>query len=415
MSTSTGTPGAADGPPVDSPSAFNATDVPPPIPDIPITPHAARVAVVHIALTSTLLLLCLIAFVMRMYRRITPAWRVGADDVLITLGFALTVTDFALLLPTAVPTPGNLPVSASIDIGKYSWIAISVWGLSMTCIKLSVALTLLRVRGEHLRWKIFLYTVMTVQAAYGFGNVLFNLVIACQPLEAAWNFALLSEPGSTAKCVSYETMRTVSNVGSSINIATDLLLSLAPATFLRRLNRPLRERIFVCVLMGMGLMASGASVAKTVVVQGWGDFSTPPDQGNDWWATSVEICTWTMLEQELGLLAACIPALKGLLQSCLGAMGVSLTVDRTKGTGTSGARRGRWSTARGVLPTSSSQKGDGLGGVEMRRMKKGATVDEEARVEAPETSPKWLQVWPANSERMGSTGYLLEPTSGRAT
>ncbi|KAL1843964.1 hypothetical protein VTJ49DRAFT_6368 [Mycothermus thermophilus] len=411
MSTTGETPPAGDGPPPEL--------LPPPT-EIPITPHAAYVAVVHIALTSTLLLFCVITFVMRIYRRITPVWRVGADDYFIVLGFALTVADWGMLLPMAVPTPGLIPISTATLAGKHSWLAIGIWGLSMTCIKLSVALTLLRIRGEHRGWKIFLYTVMAVQVAYGIGNALFNLVIACQPLEAAWNYALLFEPGTTARCVSYETMRMVSNLGSSVNIATDVLLSLAPATFLRRLNRPLRERIFVCVLMGMGLMASAASVAKTVVVQGWGDFSSPPDEGDDWWATGVTICTWTVLEQQLGLLAACVPALKGVLQSCLGAMGVSLTVDKSrgtgagKGTGASGLGRG---TGQGALSTYRSQKGDGVRGGEMRRGNKDTMVDEESNIDGPEgsmnASPKWVQAWIAGSGRTDSTGYLLEEMPAR--
>ena len=264
----------------------------------------------------------------------------------------LTIVDWSLLFFTMYPQPTIITLEQSTAAGKNSWIAIGIWGLSMTCIKLSIALTLLRIQGKERGWRIFLYTLMAIQTIYGVGNVLFNLAIACRPLEAAWTPFM---PG----CVSTEVMSGVSNTGSAINITTDVLLSLAPATFLRKLNRPLRERIFVCVLMGMGLFASMSSVAKTIIiVREWGNIATLPD----WWATSVSLCTWTALEQLLGVLAACVPAMKGIFQQCLGAVGVSLTENKTyrsgyhkhNGTGALGASR----TGGDPTTTFRSLKGD---------------------------------------------------------
>jgi hypothetical protein len=314
------------------------------LPGMPISERAAYLAQVYIGVSSVLLFFCVVTFGTRIYQRIRPVWKVGLDDYFIVAGFVcfpgtppdiqhdptnhptpsiqiLTIADYAMLMPMMVPKAGLISFEHSAEAGKNSWLAISVWGLSMTCIKVSIALTLLRIQGKERGWRIFLYTIMAVSAVYGIGNTLFNLVIACQPLEAAWNPFL---PGG--HCVSYEVMRAVSNLGSSINITTDVLLSLAPATFLRKLNRPLRERVFVCVLMGMGLFASVFSIIKTVIVKDWGD----PTAAVDFWAMGVSISTFTVLEQLLGVLAACVPAMKGIFQKCLGAMGVSLTENKSQ-------------------------------------------------------------------------------------
>ena len=291
-----------------------------------------------------------------------------------------------MLMPMMVPQPGLLSFDKSYEAGKNSWLAISVWGLSMTCIKVSIALTLLRIQGKERGWRIFLYTIMGVQVVYGVGNTLFNLAIACQPLEAAWNPFL---PGG--HCVSYEIMRGVSNVGSAINITTDVLLSLSPATFLRKLNRPLRERVFVCVLMGMGLFASVFSIIKTVIVKDWGD----PTAAVDFWAMGVSISTFTVFEQLLGVLAACVPAMKGIFQRCLGAMGVSLTENRSQqarsgyyigrggGTGTGGLSR-----TGGMDPTETyrSQKGEGYR-PDQRFSRRGKEMDDdETCIDLPDLS-----------------------------
>ncbi|GAB1317798.1 Rhodopsin domain-containing protein [Madurella fahalii] len=326
---------------------------------IPVSDNAAYLAQVFIGVTSTLMALCIITFGTRIYQRVVPVWKVGLDDYFIVAGFILTVADWAMLFPQMVPTPGLIPIERGVQAGKHSWLAIPIWGLSMTCIKISIALTLLRIQGNHRSWRIFLYTVIGVQAIYGIGNTIFDLAIACQPLAAAWDMTVQMQGG---RCVSTEVMRGVSNLGSSINITTDVLLSLAPATFLRKLNRPLRERVFVCVLMGMGLFASCSSIVKTVIIKDWGDPFAPVD----FWAMGVSICTWTALEQLLGVLAACVPAMKGTFQRCLGAVGVSLTESRSQqrsgyyarnrsGTGAGGASAGAGDlTASGTLR---SQKG----------------------------------------------------------
>lgn len=64
----------------------NAT-VPPPVTGVPITERAAYLSRVHIGVTSTLMLLCVIAFGTRMYQRIRPVWKVGLDDCFIVAGF----------------------------------------------------------------------------------------------------------------------------------------------------------------------------------------------------------------------------------------------------------------------------------------------------------------------------------------
>jgi hypothetical protein len=312
-----------------------------------------------------------------------------------------------MLMPMMVPRAGLISFEQSTEAGKNSWLAIFVWGLSMTCIKISIALTLLRIQGKERGWRIFLYTLMAIQTIYGIGNTLFNLVIACRPLEAAWNPFL---PG--AKCVSYEIMRGVSNTGSAINITTDVLLSLAPATFLRKLNRPLRERIFVCVLMGMGLFASVSSIVKTVIVKDWGD----PMTADDWWAMGVSICTWTVLEQLLGVLAACVPAMKGIFQRCLGAMGVHLTENKSQhrsgyyihngGTGAGISRTGGDPTA-----TYRSQRDDFRS--EQRFSRKGKEMyDDETCIDLPDISrngsTKSLEERSLDQGHRDSRGFSVE-------
>ncbi len=282
-----------------------------------------------------------------------------------------------MLTPMMVTQPIMMPWEDVTHATKHSWLAIGIWSFSMSCIKISVALTLLRIQQKSLRWRIFLYSIIVVQVLYGILNELFNTVFACKPLQTAWD---PFTPGG--KCVDEATMKLVSNIGSAVNITTDVLLSLAPGVFLRKLNRPLRERIFVCVLMGLGLFASITSIIKTVIVYHW----KPGSMEVDFWAQGVSISTYTVLEQFLGLLAACIPAMKGIFQACLGKMGLSLTDSRSR-PGRSGYNRsGNSNGGAGTNPFGSHNAISSHAGSRYARGGKDDSIeeDEEKCLEMPE-------------------------------
>ena len=202
------------------------------------------------------------------------------------------------------------------------YLGILVWAFAMASIKTSVALTLLRFLHTT-PWRMFLYALIALQAATALSVLLF-LTLQCRPLHAAWDpiwAASATDPNTTpstqaaspesATCWEPVALRTSSNASAALNIATDVALSLTPLAFLKRLQRPRRERALLAILMATGLAASAASLRKTVLVQGYGD----PDQ--DYMALNVSIPTWTCLEELLALIAACLPAAKLPMQRAL--------------------------------------------------------------------------------------------------
>lgn len=223
----------------------------------------------------------------------------------------LAVADWALLSYEMFLTPQNLDFPTTRNAMKLSYLAIPVWGAAMTCIKISVALSLLRIPVNRL-WTVFLWTVTAVQVSYLIGNTVLTFLY-CQPIAAVWDFTI-----TNAYCLPASASLIASNVGSAINITTDLLLSLAPMVMLWNLHRPLRERVLVCCLMGMGLLASASCIAKAVIVRDWGRTDI------DTWALAMSIATWTMVEQLLAVIAACSPSLKGPLERALRRFGVAI-------------------------------------------------------------------------------------------
>jgi len=217
-------------------------------------------------------------------------------------------------------TPRLLTFATMTHVIKLAYLAVPLWNLAMTLIKTSVALTLLSrfypLSTTTRWWRPLLLTLITVQAIYLVANTAWTFT-KCRPLAAAWDY---STPN--AICLTLQIDLLVSSIGSAVNITTDILLSLAPmVAVLWRLRRPRRERILICCLTGLGLLASGASIAKSAMVGEWAP--DKPEQ-QDTWAVAVSIATWTVAEMFIAVFGACSPSLKGPIERLLGRWGILL-------------------------------------------------------------------------------------------
>ncbi|KAM5349867.1 hypothetical protein ACJ41O_006372 [Fusarium nematophilum] len=229
---------------------------------------------------------------------------------------AAAIVDFGFLIPQMYTEPQLITETQRIWSRKYAFLAIPIWGIAMTFIKCSIAMMMLRIQPNVLWWRIFCYFIMAILTAYGVGNTFF-ILLQCRPLEAAWNPAILTVVEG-ASCLPVTGIHIASNTGSGVNISTDIMLSLAPTVFLWKLKRPLREKMLVGALMGLGMFASVASIVKTTLVKEFG-------VAKDGWALTNAIATWTALEQLLAMIASSAPFLKPLVQSALHRMGLSLS------------------------------------------------------------------------------------------
>jgi hypothetical protein len=174
----------------------------------------------------------------------------------------------------------------------------------MAAIKIGIAAMLLRLQQDK-NWRRFLWGMIVLQIIIAVYNT-FAQLLQCIPLRAAWDFLGLVE----AKCWSDYAIRTSSIIVSSFNVATDIIFSLIPITFLRKVQRPLRERVIIGLLMALGLFASAASIAKIVAATNFGNTGDPTAEG-------ISVGMWSCIEELVGFIAASIPCLKSPFQRVL--------------------------------------------------------------------------------------------------
>lgn len=186
------------------------------------------------------------------------------------------------------------------------------WSWSTGFSKISIACMLLRIKQTP-QWRIFLYGTIAVQVGASITGTVFQLA-QCRPMAALWDPSLLP----TAKCISMARSFISVYVIAGVAIATDIIFSLLPITFIRNINRPLREKIVLACLMGLGLFTCAVCIVKTAKVGAWGG------RGDTLFFT-VDLNLWFSLEEYTGIIAACIPCLRAPGEKVLRRLGLLST------------------------------------------------------------------------------------------
>ncbi|KAK0726104.1 hypothetical protein B0H67DRAFT_599025 [Lasiosphaeris hirsuta] len=192
---------------------------------------------------------------------------------------------------------------------KYLFLTQPPYPWALAFAKMSIAWMLIRLRREERIWVTVMAATMVIAAGIGVSANSFQLSL-CHPLWAVWDH---SNPD--AVCMDLHVARTSINVHAGLTITTDVILSLAPITFIVKMKQPLREKFVLAFVMGLGLVASAASITKTFMTKNYGI-------AGDTLRDSVGITIWSILEMQLAITASCIPTLRQLFERILRRLGL---------------------------------------------------------------------------------------------
>ncbi|CAO2649944.1 Nn.00g012360.m01.CDS01 [Neocucurbitaria sp. VM-36] len=289
---------------------------PPPDPSlIPAFPSAAAqsnarsFAGVALALHGV----AIMAFGARMWSRCFPVFRMHLDDYVCAVAYILVVVNSILLLAAVPYSFGHSPtaffLSDAQEAFKHAAIAQPIWAWAMAAIKTSFALMLLRIE-QSIKLRRFLWAMIAIQVILGVYNTL-TIFLQCVPFYKAWDLV-----GSVPGTCWARRVQSISTICVSVlNILTDFALALMPISFLRKIQRPVRERIIVGALMGLGVFAGIASILKIVAAAQFGRTGDPINE-------SVMIGMWSVVEELVGIIVICIPCLRSPFQRALEYCGV---------------------------------------------------------------------------------------------
>lgn len=172
-----------------------------------------------------------------------------------------------------------------------------IWIPIIALVRIGIAFTLLRFKQSR-PWRIILSLLIFAQVIFCIINLVF-LVVQCIPLRYIW----MELPHRDAVCTESLTVLESQYVNASVGTATDLILALAPLSFVQRRITPTREALTLIFLVLLGIFATACSVRRITLL---GPYVRPTNTPRD----ASTITLWSILEIQATLLAANIASFK---------------------------------------------------------------------------------------------------------
>ncbi|KAH7141666.1 hypothetical protein EDB81DRAFT_797473, partial [Dactylonectria macrodidyma] len=180
---------------------------------------------------------------------------------------------------------------------KIGAISGTFYGMSIMLTKLSILCFYLTFATAS-RLRPLLYSIMALVVLYSL-TASFEWIYACQPIEKYWDYTI-----TAGHCINWLKVTIFSGI---MNAITDFIILLIPIGLLRHLRLPMCQKIGVLLIMATGgfvLVISIVRAKMNIDSLEWKDFT---------W-DSVTIAVLWMVEMDLAIVCACLPAVKPFLQ-----------------------------------------------------------------------------------------------------
>ncbi|KAI2640264.1 hypothetical protein GGS21DRAFT_488025 [Xylaria nigripes] len=188
------------------------------------------------------------------------------------------------------------------DAVKYSILASAVHFLSSTSSKISILIFLVRLIGMSAkRWHIvFLWALGITLTSL---NILAAVVTVCfcDPPQKQW------EPSLPGTCLPPYIQLYIGFIQGAYSALTDIVVAVSPALFITQLNITPKMKLGLSLLMGGGIFAAGAAIAKTYYIM---DGARRADITYNWTVTSL----WYTAEMDVLIITGTIPTLWPLVR-----------------------------------------------------------------------------------------------------
>ncbi|TDZ20098.1 hypothetical protein Cob_v007164 [Colletotrichum orbiculare MAFF 240422] len=260
-----------------------------------------------LAVTGTLHAVALLFVIGRVYTRAAIVKTIGIDDYMMIMaalcalggGMVIFVIQAFYGLGRHKDTIAKADQVFFSKVGFFQSIISAIAALAF--LKISIALSLLRLSKNvwysRCLWALIVFVVgYTVMAWLSF-------FLYCTPLEGYWNKSL------KPSCYNIKLFVNFALVNTAFNIFTDVCFATLPIPIIWVLQMKLRTRVYLIVILSLGYFAVAMGVIKAFY-----QIAQPSSKDGTFYQS---IQFWGFLQLNLGIIAACAPALKPLVGRAL--------------------------------------------------------------------------------------------------
>ncbi|KAK8095686.1 cfem domain-containing protein [Apiospora kogelbergensis] len=274
--------------------------------------------------------------------------KLGWDDwtILMALALSMPPTVFSVLLSNngLGRDMWTLPMQNIENVLFLYYLGEIFYFAALAVNKISILIFILRVFPDQ-SFRRIVYGVIGLTAAYGISFVVATM-LQCQPLNYSWKQIDSTIQG---KCNNIHLQGWMSAI---LNIVVDLIILVLPLKQLYALQTNLKKKIMIMVMFSLGIFVTIVSAIRlrSLIV-----FAASQ---NITWDYN-EAAYWSTIEMHVGIVCACLPALRALFVA-MGAKALGSSKGNSKGSsGYSTGHSGRSGAPRSGTFGSRSAGGDG--------------------------------------------------------
>ncbi|KAJ3941175.1 uncharacterized protein N0V96_009053 [Colletotrichum fioriniae] len=183
------------------------------------------------------------------------------------------------------------------------WQAIISAAGALMFLKVSIALSLLRLsKTGWYKWA--LWSTIALVFFYSIGGM-FPFFLHCKPMSGFWDRNTTPPP----KCKDGNNINLFGIINTGFNIFTDVILATLPVPIIWNLQMKRKLRLYAIGILSLGYFAVSMGIVKAVYQL---NNDSEPDK-----TFNRSIQFWGFLQLQVGIAAACAPALKPLVNKLL--------------------------------------------------------------------------------------------------
>ncbi|KZL80084.1 integral membrane protein, partial [Colletotrichum incanum] len=249
---------------------------------------------------------------LRVYARLLVVKTPGLDDLMIVLSGLCALGGWIIFVIQANHGLGkHYKTISEQDYMMFQkvgfWQSIISAGLAFMWLKISIALNLLRLSKNMTQRKWYkwaLWIMIGVTSIYCVGGTL-PFFLRCRPMEGYWDKNIKPAP----TCMSIKTFIIFSIVNTAFNIGTDVIFATLPTPIVWSLQMKRKARLYVIGILSLGYIAVIMGIIKSKY-----QLALEVDKDKTF---NQNIQVLGFLQLQLGIIAACAPALRPLFGKIL--------------------------------------------------------------------------------------------------
>ncbi|KAK8097198.1 hypothetical protein PG999_013142 [Apiospora kogelbergensis] len=243
--------------------------------------------------------IAILVVALKLFARARIVKMIGWDDFFIFLSMALSIIASAFVSYSVTLGFGRHTIAVAIESdGPERLVNTAMWQQlgyrefpfnigAFSFPNISIAILVVKLLDPWPARTRALYAMVIVQVVLAMISIII-VFRQCQPTAKVWNKQL---PGT---CWNPDVLNNYSYFLSAYTTLTDIVLAVVPISAFWKLQMPTNTRVGLCIMMGLTLLSAIVTIVKATYLM----FDVVP------------LVIWGLIEQNVVIVAACIPTLR---------------------------------------------------------------------------------------------------------